>query len=217
MKWLLIIGLVLSITAHAEQQETNQPLKQIGPNTFEIGKVRFDKAQKTVTFPGFLNMDKGMIEYVIVTSLGKTHESLVRTDAQPTHIHLAMLLLGAKGLGTNAFPEDPKAPIPGDKVTIQISWKDPAGVEKRFPPEDFIINQESKTPAVRGPWIYNGSRVVQGTFVAQQIGSIVSTMTDADALMNNPRAGHENDKIWEIKSEGLPPLNWPMEVTFTLQ
>jgi hypothetical protein len=220
MKWPQIILFTLALTARAEQQTsslTNQPIRQIDSNTVEIGVVRLDKTQKSVTFPAFLNMDKGMIEYVIVTSTGKTHESLLRTDAQPMHIHLAMLLLGAKGISTNTFPEDAKAAIPGDNVTIQMSWKDAAGVEKRFPPEDFIINQEAHAAATHGPWIYNGSRVLQGTFIAQQIGSIVSTMTDADALLNNPRTGHENDKIWEIKSEGLPPLNWPIQVTFTLQ
>ncbi len=162
-------------------------------------------------------MNKDLIEYVLVTTAGKTHESLLRTDAQPYHIHLAMLLLGLKGAGTNEFPQDPALPIPGEKVTIQVSWKQENGTEKRMPIEDCVLNQQTGAKATRGPWVYNGSRVWQGTFLAQDIGSIVSLMTDPDALMNNPRLGHENDKIWEIIGAGLPPLNSPIEVTIQLE
>jgi len=69
----------------------------------------------------------------------------------------------------------------------------------------------------KGEWIYNGSTVFEGTFIAQQDGSIVSVMVDPDALINNPRPGRENDKIWSIIRKGLPPLNSPIQVTIQLQ
>lgn len=212
----LLLGSGTLLAAEPADRPTNAPIRQISPSIFELGKVQLDKAHKTVSFPAFLNMNRGLIEYVIVTSSGKTHESLLRTDAQPYHIHLAMLLLGAKGAGTNTFPEDPALPIPGDKVSIQINWKAADGKEKRFAIEDLVLNQLAHAKAPAGPWIYNGSRVFQGTFLAQDIGSIASLMTDPDALINNPRPGHENDKIWEILGPSLPPLNSPIQVSIKL-
>src|SRR3569623_2003527 len=93
--WVL---LTLSPTAHTTETSTNAPpLVEVAPGVFQIGLVRLDKNQKSVQFPAVLNMDHGLIEYLLVTTRGKTHESLLKTDAEPYNIHVAMLLLGAKG------------------------------------------------------------------------------------------------------------------------
>ncbi len=195
---------------------TNLPLKQIGPGIFELGKVRFDKKQRTLRFPAVINQTQGPIEYLIVTSYGKTHESLLRTDAEPYHIQLALLLLGAQGAGTNSFPEDGAVPLPGDVVVIELEWK-MKGTEKRARAEDFVHNLQTKSIMSKGPWVYNGSLVLNGTFIAQQDGSIVSVMVDPYALINNPRPGRENDKIWQVRPKGLPPLNSAVEVMIRLE
>lgn len=205
------------VAAETTNVATNSPLKSIGPGLFQLGKVRLDKNKKSVTFPAVLNLSPGLIEYVVVTETGKIHESLVRTDVEPYQIHAALLLLGAKGAGTNAFPEEPNAKIPGDKVRVEVSWKNSDRAEKRAPIEDFVYNQQQQSAMSRGPWVYNGSRILEGTFIAQQDGSIVSLIADPDALINNPRPGRENDEIWQVRTNGLPPLNWPMEVTITLE
>jgi hypothetical protein len=203
------------LTPGAGTTSTNPPLRLIAPGVFELGKVRFDKNQKTLRFPAVVNQTEAMIEYLIVTTFGKTHESLLRTDVEPYHLQLALLLLGAKGAGANAFPEDETRPLPGDAISIEISWKS-GRREKRMPAEDFVYNLQTKSKMSRGQWIYNGSQVVDGTFVAQQDGSIVSVMVDPCALINNPRPGRENDKIWRVRPKGLPPLNSPVEVIIRL-
>jgi hypothetical protein len=200
----------------ATSSSTNQPLRQIGPGLFELGKVRLDKERRAVSFRAVLNMNEGAIEYLIVTVSGKTHESLLRTEAEPYHIHLAMLLLGAAGAGTNSFPEDNSKPLPGDKVGIELSWK-ARGKEKRRRAEELVFNQQTRSAMSKGDWVYNGSMVFEGTFIAQQDGSIASVMVDPDALINNPRPGRENDKIWSIIPKGLPPLDSPVQVTIQLQ
>ena len=58
---------------------TNALMKEIAPGLFQIGDVRLDQRQRTVTFPAAMNMDEGLIEYLIVHSSGKTHESLLQT------------------------------------------------------------------------------------------------------------------------------------------
>jgi hypothetical protein len=75
----------------------------------------------------------------------------------------------------------------------------------------------TKTNATRGPWTYNGSRVINGTFMAQREASIVALIDDIDAMANNPRPGSDNDQIWQINSNLLPPTNTTVEVTFKLK
>jgi hypothetical protein len=213
---------------------TNSPLRQISTDVFQLGAVCLDKSRHTIQFPAQLNMNEGVIEYLLVNSRGKTYESLLRTDAEPYDIHLAMLLLGAKGapqtpallrapivpFHVNRPPSATNLPPPlaiqGDSVTIDLAWQSAAG-RAPLPAEDCIMNLATRTNASRGPWTYNGSRVVNGIFLAQREGSIVALIDDVDALVNNPRPGNDNDQIWQINSNALPPLNSPVEVTFTMQ
>jgi hypothetical protein len=199
----------------AGESLTNAPLKQIRPGVFELGQVRLDKDKRTVSFPASVNLREGNIEYVVVTAAGKTHESLLRTAAEPYHLQLAFLLLGAKGAGTNALPEDPASPMPGDKVEIDLSWS-ADGKPQRFRAEEFVHDRKANGPARRGDWIYTGSRLRDDGFAAQLDGSIVSLITDADALINSPRPGREDDDNWLVRTNNLPPLNATVEVTVRL-
>jgi hypothetical protein len=199
----------------ASDSATNAPLKQIQPGVFELGQVRWDKDKRTVSFPASVNQREGNIEYVVVTATGKTHESLLRTTAEPYHLQLAFLLLGAKGAGTNNLPEEPVNPLPGEKVEVEFNWN-VDGKMQRFRAEEFVHDRKANGPARRGDWIYTGSRLREDGFAAQLDGSIVSLITDADALINNPRPGREDDDNWLVRTNNLPPLHAPVEVTIRL-
>src|SRR5580692_5395260 len=62
--------------------KSNMPIHEISPGIFELGDVRIDQHQRTVTFPARLNLDQGPMEYLLVTSWGKTHESILATDTE---------------------------------------------------------------------------------------------------------------------------------------
>jgi hypothetical protein len=192
---------------------TNAPIREISPGLFQVGKVTIDKNKRTASFPAVLNInDAAAIEYLVVTDGGKIHESAFRTTAEPYHINLALLLLGATGAGTNTFPRTNSQPIPGDKIQLEVSW---VNLEKtvRLPAERLIENRVTKTPMATGPWIYTGSQLYEGTFLAQAEGSIISVIIDPVAIINNPRAGAEDDELWQVRTNELPPLNWPLEIT----
>ncbi len=212
---MICIPLLLLGIATRSQPTNTAGIRQVGPGIFEIGRVRLDKNARTVAFPAVVNMTEAIIEYVIVTKDGKTHESLLRTEAQPKDIHVAMLLLGVKGAGTNAVPEDPAKPIPGDAIAIEITWK-ARNREKRARAEDLIYNTVTKTNLTRGVWIYNGSVIEEGKFMAETEGSIISLITDPFALVNNPRPGRDNDDLCEVNRGAVPPLDTPVEVRMIL-
>jgi hypothetical protein len=194
-----------------------------------IGKVRLDPAKRTVSFPAQFNMNEGVIEYLLVSNAGKTHESLFKTEAEPFHIQTAMLLLGAKGEGakdaTNAIPTGPinadqlraasARPLVGENVKVEVAWT-LAGAAKQVAIEDFVQNVKAKAPMTRGPFVFTGSRIFQGVFLAQQEGSIISVITDPVAVFNNPRPGRDDEDNWKIIPDSLPPLDSPAQITITL-
>jgi hypothetical protein len=205
---------------------TNSQLRMVEPGIFEIGKVRLDQRRRSVTLTAVLDKAQGLMEYFLVTTYGKTHESILKTEAQPYHIHLAMLLLGAAGPGSAEFPGSPtngvpgpvvhpsKETIPGNKVTIDVKWKTAEG-DTRHSAQDLIYKNDNLAVMEQGHWVYNGSLIVQNKFLAQMDGSIISLVTDPVALINYTGPGHDNDLIWEPNTTNLPPADVAVEVTIT--
>lgn len=200
------------------------PLTMVSPGVFQIGGVRLDKTDRSVSFPAVLNMNNGPLEYFLVTAYGKKHESLLRTEVPPMQVHVAMLLLDVVNTGTNRLNAAPptqlknpsSAAIPGDRLAIEVSWRQD-GKDVRVPAESLLYNQELKSAMPDGAWVYNGSAVWDGKFLAQREGSMVSLVTDPVALVNNSGAGRDNDRIWAPNTNSLPALNSPVRVTFRLK
>jgi hypothetical protein len=199
--------------------QTNPPVKELPGGRLQIGLVTIDPKARTLTFPAAVNMQTGLVEYAVVTTAGKVHESVFKTEAEPVHIHTAMLLLGAK-LDTNidtALFFDPKREIPGPKLKIEVII--PGASPRTNLLDRFLSNAQSKTPPPRNPiplWIYTGSRLSDGVFLAQREGSIVSLIADPAALINNPREDRENDELWSANGAEVPPVDTPVEVRLTL-
>jgi hypothetical protein len=202
--------------------------REISPGIFQIGDLRLDKAQRTVTFPGKLNMADGALEYLLVTPGGSTHESLLVTEIQPADLHFAMLLLGAKGAGLTApAPEDAppaqinkeylqRAPkLKGDDILISVKWK--AGeAEKTAAVEDWLMNSKTRKAAPRGPWRYTGSMFKDGKFLAQIEGTFGALVTFPSALINNPREHNDDDTAWEVNTKAVPKVDTPVEIVIQL-
>ena len=209
-----ILCFVLCIVA-AMCAETNPGMRPLGGGLFQAGLVRLDSNARTVTFPAMVNLRSETVEYAVVHRLGKTHESILSTEARPRDVHVAMLLLGVKPMMTNIFGADGKATPVGEKVFTQVSWTN-NGARVECAIEDLVLNRETKKALSRGEWIYNGSNFSEGSFTAERDGSIVSIHIDPDALINNPRPGRENDDLYVPNAEKLPPLGSNVEVSIRL-
>jgi len=196
-------------------EEPKSHIKEVGPGLFEIGRVRLSKSERTVTVPAEVNMREGAIEYFLVTTTGKTHESVLRTDAEPYHIQLAMLLLNAKGRGTNDFPNDKTKPPPGDPIDVEVIWKS-KDVQRRARAEEFVFDRAAKAPMQKLKWIYNGSQINAEGFAAQQTGSIISLIDDPDALINNPLPRRDDDDNWQVGTNRVAEIAENVEVIITL-
>jgi hypothetical protein len=222
--------------AHAADELLPDPAKQppaiqeISPGVLQIGKVLLEKESRTVTFPGVLNMAEGSLEYLLVTPQGSTHESLLVSEAQPNDLHLAMLLLGAKGAGisTPAAEDAPPAQIDaeylktapkltGDAIHLTVKWKAKDGVEKTARVEEWLLMTNSKKAPAAGPWIYTGSMFRENHFLAQSEGIFAALVTNPSALINNPRAGNDNDQLWEVNSKVVPARDTSLLISIKLE
>jgi hypothetical protein len=190
-------------------------VRQTGSNTVAVGLVTVNKQERTFTVPAKVNMVEGIIEYALVTTDGKSHESLLTTDAQPRDLHVAALLLGVQPSAdpgnTNAALDVPRSA----QVEIEVTWLVRGKVRRAALNTlvGILLDPTQPTPASGletlkgGAWLYNGSKVVAGEFQAQTEGSIISLITDPSALINNPQPTRLNDDIHVPNKAALPPLN----------
>ena len=212
-----------STTPPAAVNPANSPeVKVVGPGILQLGQVRIDKQRRTVSFSAVLNGGDGIMEYLLVTSYGKTHESILRTDVSPFEIHLAMLLLGAKGNGTNppasappAYGASPGTKLEGEAISVELRWPQDAKEATRRG-EELVWNRPAQSAMPSGLWFYNGSVVWQGRFLAQESGSVISLITDPAALINNKAPSRDADGAWAAYRAKLPPENTPVQVTIRL-
>ena len=229
---LLLLGLTLGASAQdplavPDAKPPAPPaIREVSPGVFQVGGVKLEKAARRVSFPAKLNMTNGPLEYLLVTTLGKTHESVLATELEPQHLQVAMLLLGAKGMPAAALTNAPAGgpitqgahrnpPLPGEPVVIEVTWT-LGGKPQRKRIEELVFNKRAKEPMAKGEFTFTGSRVWQGKFIAQTEGSLIALITDPDAVFNNPRPNRDADDTWVMREAEVPPQDTVVEVSITL-
>lgn len=189
-------------------------LEKVGNGLYRLGDIVVDRNTRSITFPAQVNMDKGMLEYLIVHRKGKTHESLLNTLVDPYNLQIAFLLLGFEGTDQRLAMQGDRATPKGDAIGISISRKTGTNTEV-IAAEQWLANKfgdEIKdVPAMS--WVYTGSFSYQGRFVAQDSGSIAAIWHDPVALIDNATPGGESNRIWFVKQGTVPPVGTPVEVT----
>ncbi|MGV3774742.1 MAG: YdjY domain-containing protein [Verrucomicrobiales bacterium] len=173
---------------------TNLVVKAVSTNELHIGGVILNRATRTLEIPAFVNMTEGLMEYFLVTDYGKVHESVLFTTNRPYAIHAAALLLTPKGSDLQKNP----API-----ELTLLWlKD--GKTNETTVASCVLNLQTKKEMVAGPWSYSGSQMIDGVYLAEREGSVISIIEDQSSVITNPRKGRENDEIWQPNSKKLP-------------
>ena len=219
-----VIFLSLLYSTSAQLPPNHIGVTETTGDRFTIGKITVDKLGRTVRFPAMVNMAEGSVEYLLVTDKGKTHESLFATTVEPFQLHIAMLLLSVRP--TQDIKELPPeqltagslkaAPeLEGDKVDVLVLWKSDAKTQQ-IHAEEWIISHLTQASMTAGPWLYTGSAIFQKRFLAQEEGSIIALVTDPVALINNPRAGCNDDTVWSVRSDKVPAVGTPVDIILHL-
>lgn len=152
----------------------------------EIGKVKVFRAKGLAQVQGRVEIQRNLVELFACAEGGKVHETVVVMECQPSHLNIALQLLGLSDGGqAKAFREvqseedgkvvkrtvevleengpnflgDPRKPV-GDRVIVEILWTDD-GKEHRVRAEDMVWDRARKRSMPRAGWVFTGSRLVE--------------------------------------------------------
>lgn len=186
----------------------NTVFQKLPDGRIRIGLVTIDSAKRQMSFPAKVNMRDGVVEYAVVAATGKLHESVFATDASPTHIHMAALLLTLFRADEGGEPA---------RLSVDVEWQS-NGAVRREPLDHFIAFSKDNAGGREGAslsreaWLYHGSILTGGALTAESEGSIVSLIRDDAALIVNPREGRFDDMLHVPNSRLVPNLGTPVVI-----
>ncbi len=199
--------------AAAEVPAPEVSVKKVGETRYRLGEIEFDAKTREIRFPVVVNMrEGGPVEYLLVHENGKVHESILTTAVSPLHLQIVMKLLRYQGGHGDVFnrlltpelieKEGGKEGDRGEEVTFTFE----AEGGKSLPVYEMIIDGEKADAMAPGGWIYTGSAVQEGTFMAEAEGSIIAIYLDHLALFNMTRDGADIDERWGARHTVIPEI-----------
>lgn len=167
--------------------------------------IHMDLEKGEVRLKAKVCLSQGILEYVAVSLRGKTYESVFEIEAEPSHVHAALLLLGLE-----AKPVE-KADPAKDGLMIHIQWQ---GSEQEEPIEKMLLRRDTRACPEKISWIFTGSYFEKGEdgknhYVADRVRSVIAIWPDQTALLNpvekslNPYRGETYG--YEVKTDAIKP------------
>jgi hypothetical protein len=196
--------------AGSEPQPPPSPILWDGPIA-SLGSVRLDSAAKTVAATGWVNQLSGAIEVLAAGPKGKLHEAAFVLHLNPLDLQAALLLAGLKG----GAPMEGigKGPPEGTPVDIFVEW-DHDGQPRRERAEAFVWQIREDAPLPEQPWIFTGSMVKDGRFMAFAEETLVATYWDPQAIVNVPPPFGDDDERLHANPRLMPPFGTPIRMVF---
>lgn len=190
-------------SAPGEQAQPSPPAAvKLGENLYRIGRLTVDMEKREVTIRGWVNMNAGLVEYLACSAGGKLHESALVLDAKPMDFQVALILLGLEAQEAPKPQSPPRLPK-GDPVEIWVQWKEREEI-KRVRAEQMLLDRRREKPMQETQWVFTGSMIYQGRFIAEIERSLIATYHDPAAIINNPRPEAADDTIYSVNSEVVP-------------
>ena len=217
---VLAVGALCTTTAFAERRE-------VFPHVFVDAEAGIVEVAGTVPIDTKNDSAPDVyLEVVLCARDSKEHEALVMTDALASHVHAALLLIGAEPGLPGAIPRegDRVAPV-GDAVRVELVTLDGHGSEVVHDPRAWVRRVGGGTladaPAVG--WVFAGSRMAerQGAEVydADGTGLIVGLHTFGSEVVAlgtvwSPDSGLDEPE-WLAANDAVPAQGTPVAVRFS--
>ena len=204
-----------------------------------LNGIRVNRTERWIEFDGFVPIDAGnpsglfgSMELFVCSGDAKSHESLVQTDARPSHVHAALLLLGAAPGSPATFDRRAgtlqRSPATGTPLRVEFRLDD----GRSDSPAAWIVESTRGERLPPHNFVFAGSREAEGRgYLADNDGILISLVTfptvdDFDRPTPGVGIGIEtivwpvawsesqdtDPMLWEPDPERIPPLGTELVV-----
>ncbi len=147
------------------------------------------------------------LEFYCVAAGTNEYEAILSSRVKPSHLHLALLMLGLEPGHTLEYNKATDSWIPpqGPPLRLSVEWtKD--GKVVRYPAYRLLRNIKSKKEAPAMSWIFSGSRLTDGSYLADATGYLVSVANVEGMVIDLPDRVSRTmeDRQWEPNWDLMP-------------
>ena len=198
-----VLGIFLSlfslvpVSAYAGDTVT-----KLGPHSYAIGDLTFDQHTREIRLPIRSNLREGLLEVILCTPQGKTHESLFSTSVSPTQLQVALLVLGFTPWFTpgDHLPHHSYArAIPDSVSRFALEVEFSSG--ERLPVERLVLDRShGNKPMPPTAWAFTSSEIEpSGVLTAERDQTLIATYQMPTILLNSG-AGRLNDELYIVNT-----------------
>ncbi len=190
-----------------------------------VSPIALDLKKRTVSFSAEVCQREVMLEFMICRTGTKEHESILRSDVLPSHIHAGLLAMGlTRGKparwstgrdGVSRF-----GPPQGPELDITLEWTDKDGKKHKDIAGAWLKGVGKKKLPVPKTWIFVGSDMLSdNTYAADINGEIVSVSNFSSSLIDVPFESSSDGGEGNVQAEysadpkTVPPIGTKVEVT----
>jgi len=230
--WAAVLtACVLGITLIGAPADSKTPAKPTTlphqPPKRRVSPISLDIKNRKISFDAEVCQREVMLEFMICRTSTKEHESVLRTDALPSHIHAGLLALGlTRGKparwstgrdGISRF-----GPPQGPELGITLQWTDKEGTKHTDQAGDWLKGVgKGKLPGPKN-WVFVGSEMLPDrTYAADINGEVVSVSNFSASLIDVPfesskDAGEGNEAAeYSADPSAIPPVGTKVKVTIS--
>ena len=216
---ILLFGLqaFFKTTLFSEEALEYPKIFRASTGSYQFGPIDIDQDKREFSIPAVCNQTSGLVEYALVHEDGKIHESLIRTKVSPKLIHASLLLLKEKPQPAFfKFVEGNSSKLTQmPEIEIMVEWEHNGSNHKTLI-NSMVLNQTDNRELSESAFVFTGSRVVEGTYLAEMDGSIIAVYHDNRATLNSRDLNSNSDDVWIANESKMPPKNLPVLVRFQL-
>jgi hypothetical protein len=189
----------IALSASAEPAETDK-----------LPHLQVDVAKKQVRVECEALAVEEPLEFFCVMNGTSEHESVLRSAAKASDLHLALLMIGLKPGEPVRYSEAAGKWLPPHGPPLQIHCEfEKDGMSVALPAYRMMRGVKSKEPMPVLTWIFAGSRVMpDGNYAADVTGYLVSIVNFELTVIDIPKLASSNNETleWETNLDVMPPL-----------
>ena len=159
--------------------------------------------------------EAGWLELLACTPTTRTHESILAVHALPSHIHLALMMLGIEPGQPMQWLHDgdePQVELPrGPLIAVSILVSQD-GNEVEIPANQWIVDQKTGQLMANNLWLFTGSFMYEQAdmppYQADVSGSVVSIVNFGDDMLARATdlTNRTDDRAWSPNTEAIPDV-----------
>jgi hypothetical protein len=224
MRYVLAVLLCLSCaTVLADEPPKARPGAGPAAKLSPFPHIRVDVLKRQVAFDAKVCLREGILEFLVCSGDAKQHESVLTTQAKPSHVHAALLMFGLMpGKPARRCCDRPEAstlPPQGPELKITARWKDAGGKPHEVPAQQFLKVGEGRKAKVPEKWVFIGSDMLpEGGYWADGDGELICVANFSSAVIDVPFSSTAKQGFEEFMANPkvVPPKNTKVEVVITV-